>query len=213
MPSMRGGFLDIAVGALEGGDDQLLSPSPAASCRRGSTRAWWRRCAPGNAKSSSVRIGPRQVTIARSTAFSSSRTLPGQLWSIRSLQRALGDVADVLAEFVREALQEVVGQQRDVLAPLAQRRNADLDDVQAVVQILAELAFGDGLLQIRRGSPRSRARRRAPPRCRRRGRSCAPAGRAAGPPAAWARCRRSRRGRWCRRRPSRTCRASAGWRR
>ena len=39
-------------------------------------------------------------------------------------------------------------QQRDVLAPLAQRRQHDRQHVQPVVQVLAELAFGDHLLEI-----------------------------------------------------------------
>ena len=45
-------------------------------------------------------------------------------------------------------LDEVPGQQRDVLAPLAQRRQRDRDDVQAVVEVLAELAFLDHLAQV-----------------------------------------------------------------
>ena len=48
--------------------------------------------------------------------------------------------------------QEVVGEQRDVLAPLAQRRQRNRDDVQAVIQVLAELAFGDELLEIALGA-------------------------------------------------------------
>ena len=37
-------------------------------------------------------------------------------------------------------LQEEVDQERDVLAPLAQRRQVDRDDVEAVVEVLAEVA-------------------------------------------------------------------------
>ena len=39
--------------------------------------------------------------------------------------------------------EEVLGQQRDVVAPLAQGRHAEGDDVEAVVQVLAHLAAGD----------------------------------------------------------------------
>src|SRR5205823_9360443 len=38
--------------------------------------------------------------------------------------------------------------QRDVLAPLGERRNVELDDVQSVVQVLAELAGRDALLEL-----------------------------------------------------------------
>ena len=38
-------------------------------------------------------------------------------------------------------MQEVVHQQRDVLAPLAQRRKLNRDDVQPVVEVLAEAAL------------------------------------------------------------------------
>ena len=48
----------------------------------------------------------------------------------------------------KQAPQEMLGQERDVLAALAQRRQRDRDDVQAVVQVLAELPFGHELLQV-----------------------------------------------------------------
>jgi hypothetical protein len=43
---------------------------------------------------------------------------------------------------------KVPRQQRNVFPALAQRRNADFNHVQAVKQIVAELAFGYGNLQI-----------------------------------------------------------------
>ena len=49
--------------------------------------------------------------------------------------------------------EEVLGEQRDVLAPLAQRRQRDRDDVDAVEQVLAEPPVGD---QLRRGPGWSR---------------------------------------------------------
>ena len=39
-------------------------------------------------------------------------------------------------------------QQRDVLAPVAERRRVDPDDVQAMVQILAESTLFHGLSEI-----------------------------------------------------------------
>ncbi len=48
-----------------------------------------------------------------------------------------------LAELARDASQEVLGQQRDVLGPLHQRRHADGKHAQPVVQVLAEPACPD----------------------------------------------------------------------
>ena len=46
-----------------------------------------------------------------------------------------------------ELLQEVIGEQQDVGLPLAQRRHEDGEDVQAVVEILAEGAVGHRRLE------------------------------------------------------------------
>ena len=60
--------------------------------------------------------------------------------------RAQVDVG--LAEALGRLAQEERAQVRDLLAALAQRRHVDADDAQPVVQILAELAFGDALLEV-----------------------------------------------------------------
>ena len=44
--------------------------------------------------------------------------------------------------------QEPLRQQRDLFAPLAQRRHGDADDVQPEEQVLAELPVRDGDLEI-----------------------------------------------------------------
>ena len=46
------------------------------------------------------------------------------------------------------AADEVLDQQRNVLAPLAERRHRDRNDVQTVVQILLEPAVADELAQV-----------------------------------------------------------------
>ena len=51
-----------------------------------------------------------------------------------------------------EALEEVVDQQRQVFAPLAQRRQVDGQDVQPVEEVFAEAAVGDHLPQIALGA-------------------------------------------------------------
>ena len=88
-----------------------------------------RTCGGRSAASSS---GPRPTTTPRSIAFSSSRTFPGQSCALRRSRAGPGDPLELLALAPGEALEEVRGQQRDVLAPLAQRRHVDLDDVEAV---------------------------------------------------------------------------------
>ncbi len=52
------------------------------------------------------------------------------------------------AVFVGVELQEVLGEQGDVLLAVAQRRKLEADDVQAVEEVFAEAAFFDGLLQV-----------------------------------------------------------------
>ena len=88
-----------------------------------------------------------RITI-RSIRFFSSRTLPGQ-WILRQhavrLRRQLLGLAPVGGG---ELAQEVIGQQRNVLAPLAQRRHVERNHVQPVEQILAKIAALDLLLQI-----------------------------------------------------------------
>src|SRR3954463_3764954 len=42
----------------------------------------------------------------------------------------------------------MAGEKRNVLAPLGQRWNVQLDDIQAVVKVLTEFAGGDSLLQL-----------------------------------------------------------------
>ncbi len=47
-----------------------------------------------------------------------------------------------------EFLQKDVDEGRDLLPPLAQRGHPDLDDIETVVEILAELAGGQGNFQV-----------------------------------------------------------------
>jgi hypothetical protein len=65
----------------------------------------------------------------------------GEVQSLQVFQRGLGEALGFAAELLRAFLQEVLRQQRDVLAPLAQRRQAQADDVEAVEQVFAEQAL------------------------------------------------------------------------
>ena len=59
-----------------------------------------------------------------------------------------GEAADAAAEFLVEAVQEEVRQQRDVAATLPQRRDADGEGVHAVEQVAAEDALADLLVEV-----------------------------------------------------------------
>ena len=69
--------------------------------------------------------------------------LPGQSCCSSSVHRLVRDAGDRLPHLLGVLREEVLGEQRDVLAALAQRRQRDRDDVDAVEQILAEPALGD----------------------------------------------------------------------
>ena len=92
--------------------------------------------------------GVRSSATARSMAFSSSRMLPGQSYACSSAIAAPEMPAIGLPICAANLGDEVLGQQRDVLAPLAQRRQPHRDDVDAVEQVLAERALGHHLRQV-----------------------------------------------------------------
>ena len=112
----------------------------------------------------------------------------------RSPRTALPSVSRVAAE-------EVVDEQRDVLAALAERRDRDPHDVEAVEEVLAEAAGGDLGRRGRGWSRRSRARRPGAASLADAAGPPPPGARGGASPAARAAARRSRRGRACRRRP------------
>ena len=59
----------------------------------------------------------------------------------------------------RETGEEVADELGDVLAPLAQRRQAHRDDVEPVEQVFAKATGGDLVGEVARRSPTARARR------------------------------------------------------
>ena len=123
-------------------------------------------------------VGPRARAQARSMMFSSSRTLPGQ-WKSISLRSASGEMPlmsfpDSLAKRARKRFDQV----GDVFLVLAQRRDVDGHDVQAVVEILAEGALFEGGAQIAIGGGDEAHVHFQWCACRRGARIRAPAGRA-----------------------------------
>ena len=107
---------------------------PARAARRGAGGRHPRAAAPSAAagaacrratKSSGTSVRPRASTAARSSVFSSSRTLPGQGWRISS-SRASGATPTIVgAEVAVHLVDEELDQLGDVAAPLAQRRHDD----------------------------------------------------------------------------------------
>ena len=63
-------------------------------------------------------------------------------------QEGLGRERELPQPCLRSSAEDVLGQGRDVLGPVAERRDHDPGDVQAVVQVLAEPAGGDLLGQV-----------------------------------------------------------------
>ena len=64
------------------------------------------------------------------------------------IDRRRRDALDVALVLARELLEEVIDEQQHIRLALAQRRNEQGEDVQAVVEILAERAGRDRLLEI-----------------------------------------------------------------
>src|SRR5215471_8485316 len=64
------------------------------------------------------------------------------------LPRSTGNRTDTLVHRGGERLEKMLRQQQDVIAPLAERRKPELNDVEPMEQILAELVSADGLDDI-----------------------------------------------------------------
>jgi len=75
----------------------------------------------------------------RSTVLRSSRMLPGNR-NAPAPPAPPGEGRDLLVGLGGQFMQEGLGQQRDILAPVAQRRHDNAVDIEAIQQVLAELA-------------------------------------------------------------------------
>jgi hypothetical protein len=58
--------------------------------------------------------------------------------ALERTQRVGSEASDVFVHFAREAMDEAFREQRDVLGARPERRQLDTDDVEPVIQILAE---------------------------------------------------------------------------
>ena len=117
--------------------------------RRPSRRPW-RRCARA-ARPAGRRLPPparAAITVSQWQRFSSWRTLPGKSsrdrWCSASSDSRFGSTPSI----ARAGGEEVPRQQRDVLGALAQARQAQADDVEAVIEVLAERALAHALLEV-----------------------------------------------------------------
>ena len=84
------------------------------------------------------------------------------------LERLVGQPPRRRAVALGEEAEEALGDRDDVLGAIAQRRNGDREDVEAIVEVLAELVRFDEVEQIAVGGGDDRARRRRAPCSRRR---------------------------------------------
>ena len=81
--------------------------------------------------------------------FCSSRTLPGHLYSSEQRHRlGVDGLRRAQAAPVPHPGDEMLDQRRDVFLPLAKRRHDQVDDVEAIEEILAEQALRDHLAQV-----------------------------------------------------------------
>ena len=147
-----------------------------------------------------VITSPSQAMNARSTTLRSSRTLPGHACDMRMLERGVVHPGDALVVLGVELLDEAGDEERDVLAPLAQRRHREGEDVEAVVEVLAERAPSftavTGSLLV---AATTRTSTRDLGLAAEAAEGAAPRGRGGTWPGCRAASRRSRRGRGCRR--------------
>ena len=202
-------------GAVAAAGQQGRAGSPGARPRRarrgGAAPRWLSPVAGigGSTGSSASRcsgrmVRPRAAIAARARAFSSCRTLPGQ-GRCRIAARASGERESSPHPCLRSsAPEDVLGQERDILGAVAERRDRDPGDVQAVVQVLAEPPGGDLPGQVAMGGRDRPGRRCAGSRSRRPARTPAAGARGGSWPGPRGAARRPRRGRSCRRRPART---------
>ena len=103
---------------------------------------------PRKASTTAAETGSSSRIIARSMVFFSSRTLPGQVCDRSSLRVSSVIPRTDLRESNVVAVDKEIHQRKDVFLAIAQRRDEDGDDGEAVVKILAELVFAHRFFQI-----------------------------------------------------------------
>ncbi|MDV7398151.1 hypothetical protein RZS08_42505, partial [Arthrospira platensis SPKY1] len=74
--------------------------------------------------------------------------VPRPVGNCQHLQGVAGEAGFRLAVAAGERAQEVLGEKRDVLATPRQRRDLQADDIDAVIEVFAELTAAQGLLEV-----------------------------------------------------------------
>ena len=85
---------------------------------------------------------------ARFIRFSSSRTLPGQGHCVDRGQRARREALDLRVHLAEKRGQEMLGEQDGIAVALGEARDLHDDLGEAVIEILAEAARRDHLVQV-----------------------------------------------------------------
>ena len=145
-----------------------VSPSPARSSSTASLSGWSIRIRISGSSPGARRIVRRDAWISgessagtsvpstsasatsRRISFTSWRTLPGHAYSSRYSSVSSSSARRPFFELLGELPEVVVDQRRNLLAPLAQRRQLQPDDVEAVEEVLAEAAFATSASRGRR---------------------------------------------------------------
>ena len=91
---------------------------------------------------------PSHKMAARSSALRSSRTLPGQWYRSSASRASRVRPAGGPSERFADVLQQRFAEREDVGGALPQRRDRDVEHLQPVEQVLAEVAAFDGFAQV-----------------------------------------------------------------
>ena len=157
---------DVALVALDGGDDLVLLLLVQARLQRlrpAAVQAPTAACRAAGVGSGALAPGPRRPKSRSAAVTSAPRrdddgaldhvlqlahvARPGVLPRARPAPTA-SKPRTALAGGAVELGDEVLDQARQILEAIAQRRQRDREDVEPVVEILAELALGDQLLEV-----------------------------------------------------------------
>src|SRR5436309_9974703 len=74
--------------------------------------------------------------------------IAGPVVALELLQRFIGNMVELPSHRCIQARKKMIGQKRNIVAAVAQRRKLERNDADAVKQIFAELILGDHLGQI-----------------------------------------------------------------
>ena len=106
-----------------------MAAASSSSCASAGSEAWAAATTAGGRSPARIR-SPSQRVAARSRAFSSSRTLPGQAWAHRKPFARLEMINGPFSARVDFALQEMGNQQGDIVPALAQAGQLDRNYIQ-----------------------------------------------------------------------------------